>query len=136
MDYDEFRAFDVRVTGDGGLGYKFIDAEDHWVVARVGVSVSREYGGVKDREVPEYLCGLECEHNLSSRQKITVSVEYYPDMEQPGEFRLNAKAEWEVLLDPEWGLNLKLTANERYDSTPEGLQHSDIDYAALFAWKL
>ncbi len=40
------------------------------------------------------------------------------------------------LLDEEANLSLKLSAQDRYDSTPNGLRPNDINYSILLLWKL
>jgi hypothetical protein len=49
--------------------------------------------------------------------------------------RINSKAGWELLLDEEMNLSLKLTVLDRYDSTPNRAEPNDIDYAAMLLWK-
>jgi len=134
LEYDEFKPFDLRLSFDTGLGYDFIRNDVTTLTGRVGGGASKEINGISDDWVPEMLWALDLERKLSERQKMSASVEYLPDVTDFEEYRLNAKASWEVVIDPDWGLSLKLSAINRYDSTPDGAKPNDIDYAALFLW--
>jgi len=50
------------------------------------------------------------------------------------DYRINAKADWEVLLDEEMNLSMKAGVIDRYDSTPEGLEPTDLDYTLTLLW--
>jgi putative salt-induced outer membrane protein YdiY len=134
VDYDEFKAFDVRVSIDTGLGYQFIDTEATSLVGRCGGGWSREIGGPDDRYVPESVFGLDFERQLNKRQKLTATVDYTPDVTDFRDFRLKVKAAWEVLLDADMNLSLKLSVLDRYDSTPHDAEPNDVDYAATLLW--
>jgi putative salt-induced outer membrane protein YdiY len=135
VDYDEFKAFDVRVAIDTGLGYQFIDTEKTSLLGRCGGGWSREVGGPEDDYVPEATFGAEFEHQFSPRQKLTATVDYTPDVGDFRDFRLNTKAGWELLLDAEMNLSLKLSVLDRYDSTPHEAKANDVDYSVTLLWK-
>lgn len=136
LEYDEFKAFDLRVTFDAGMGYQFVKTEKASLIGRYGGGFSHEIGGPDEDFVPEVVFGLDFERRLNKRQKITATAEYMPDATEFGEFRVNSQASWEVLLDADMNLSLKLSARDRYDSTPHGAKANDLDYAALLLWKL
>ena len=135
VDYDEFKAFDLRVTADLGVGYRLIKTERTLLVARAGGGFSHEIGGTDESYVPEAVFGLDFERQLSQRQKLTFSTEYTPDVTDIGDFRLTSRAGWEVLVDQEMNLSLKLSVLDRYDSTPGGAKPNDLDYSAVLLWK-
>jgi len=135
VDYDEFKAFDLRVTADLGLGYQLIKTTTTSLVARAGGGFSHEIGSADKNYVPEAVFGLDFERQLSQRQKLTFSTEYAPDVSDIGDFRLTSRAGWEVLVDQETNLSLKLSVLNRYDSTPGGAKPNDLDYAAVLLWK-
>lgn len=134
VDYDEFKAFDLRVSIDTGLGYQFIDTDATTLVGRCGGGWSREIGGPDDRYVPEAVFGLDFERQLTKRQKLAATVDYMPDVTDFRDFRLKVKAAWEVLLDADMNLSLKLSVLDRYDSTPHDAEPNDVDYAATLLW--
>jgi putative salt-induced outer membrane protein YdiY len=135
VDYDEFQPFDARVAVDMGLGYQFIKHEGTSLAARLGSGFSREIGGPDERYVPEAVFGLDFEHRLNGRQKLTASSEYTPDMTGWGDCRIRTRAGWEMLIDEQMNLSLKLSVIDRYDSTPNGVHPNDLDYSAVLLWK-
>lgn len=135
LDYDEFKTFDMRITTDIGVGRKLIDTKRTEFAGRLGTGFSREIGGPDDVWVPEAVFGLEFKHKLTDRQKIAFSTEYTPDMASFDDFRMKSRASWEVLIDEEMNLSLKLSVLDRYDSTPNGAESNDLDYSAVLLWK-
>jgi len=135
VDYDEFQAFDVRVTTDIGLGYQFIETDRTTFSGRIGSGFSREIGGPDDGYVPEAVFGLDYERKLTDRQKFTMKVDYMPDVTTFNDFRLHTRAGWEMLIDQQMNLSLKLSVLDRYDSTPNGVKPNDLDYTAVLLWK-
>jgi len=135
VDYDEFQAFNVRVAVDTGLGYKLIEAERTTLSGRLGGGFSREIGGPDDNYAPEATFALDFEHRLSDRQKLTATTEYAPRVTAMEDYRLNSQAAWEVVLDRQTNLGLKLSVLNRYDSTPHGRRPNDVDYSATLLWQ-
>lgn len=135
-EYDEFKAFDLRLSLNTGLGFRHVDSEFTKFKSRAGVGVSREYGGPSDDYVPEATFGLDFEHQINERQKFTAIIDYFPDWRDFADYRLVTDVGWEVLLDEAAHLSLKLSVLDRYDSTPNGRKPNDIDYALLLLWKL
>lgn len=136
LEYDEFKAFDLRLATHGGLGYSFVRTAATKLIGRFGSGVSHELGGPDDDYVPEATFGLELTHQISSRQRLTLKTEYLPDWNDFADYRLLSDASWEVLLDEATNLSLKVGAIDRYDSTPEGRRPNDVDYLLLLIWKL
>jgi putative salt-induced outer membrane protein YdiY len=134
VEYDEFQAFDLRVALDTGLGYQFIDTDMTNLIGRFGGGTSREIGGPDDEFLPEAVFGLDFEHKINKRHKLTLTLEYRPDVTDCADYRLNSKAGWEILLDEAMNLSMKITASDRYDSTPHGAKPNDLDYALLMLW--
>jgi hypothetical protein len=135
VEYDEFRAYDFRVASHTGVAYGFFRTSWLSLRGRLGAGASREVGGPNDRWVPEGLLGMDGYMELTSRQRLVGSVDYYPDLGHFGEYRVRARAAYEILVDPDWGLTLRLGAQERYDSNPGPAKRNDIDYFATFLFK-
>jgi putative salt-induced outer membrane protein YdiY len=133
-DYDRFKAYDLRVSLDSGLGYQFIKIDSASLIGRFGGGTTREIGGPDDRFIPELVFGLEGELKISKRQKLTTSVEYRPDVTNFLDYRINGKAAWEVLLDEEKHLSMKVSVLDRYDSNVDGHKPNDLDYAVTLLW--
>ena len=134
--YDEYQAFDLRVNANGGIGYQFVDWEFTSLIGRFGAGTSREFGGPDNRWVPEALFGLEWDHAINERQKLYAKVDYFPDWSDFSSYRLVTDLGWEILVSEPSNLSLKLSVNERYDSTPNGADPSLLNYSALLLWKL
>jgi putative salt-induced outer membrane protein YdiY len=133
-DYDEFRPYDVRVSVDAGVGRKFIDTKQPSFLGRFGAGAAREVGGPDDEYVPELNFGLDYSHKISDRQKLTATVEYMPNVTEFSDCRINSKVGWEVLLDEEPNLKLKVGVRDRYDSTPGDGKPNDVDYSTVLLW--
>ncbi|MBC8355165.1 MAG: DUF481 domain-containing protein [Planctomycetes bacterium] len=136
LEYDEFKAFDLRLALNAGVGYKFIDTETTKLKGRYGAGVSHEIGGPTDDWVAELVYGADFERQLTKRQKLSLTVDYFPEWGNFDNYRMVSDLGWEVLLDEEHNLNLKLSVNDRYDSTPNGRKPNDINYALLLLWKM
>lgn len=134
LEYDEFRNFDLRLTADAGIGYQFIDNDTTNLLARAGFGGSKEFGSPDDDFKPEAVFGAEFSHQISSRQSLEFSVDYYPSVEDLNDFRVNSVLNWVFVLDEANNLSLKLGIIDRYDSTPSGAKYNDIDYSLLLLW--
>lgn len=135
LEYDEFKAFNLRVVLNSGLAYKFIDNDQTALKGRFGAGASREYGGGDEFWKPEALFGFDFRHQLTSRQKFQYTLDYFPNWEDFSDYRLVTDMGWEVVLDETTNLSLKLNVIDRYDSTPNGAKPNDIDYSILLIWK-
>lgn len=133
-EYDQFKAFDYRLSADTGLGYEFIQTEWTMLTGRAGLSASREIGGPDDETNPEVAFGGEFKHKFNEMHSISGKVDYYPNVTDFSDFRLNSQAGWEIALSKAWGLSLKLSVIDRYDSTPQGARPNDLDYSTLMIW--
>lgn len=136
LEYDEFKAFDVRLVLNSGVGYLLLNRDLTTLKARAGAGTSREFNGPDNRWVPEAVMGLEFEHKLTERQKLRATVEYFPTWDNFTDFRLRTDAGWQVLLDEATNMSLKLGLLDRYDSTPNGRRPNDLDYSLLLLWEL
>jgi putative salt-induced outer membrane protein YdiY len=134
--YDEFKDYDLQLALNGGLGYQWIKTETTSLKGRFGAGASREFGGTTDDWVPEAVYGFDYDRQLTKRQKLALKMDYFPEWGNPSNYRMVSNFSWEVLLDEAHNLNLKLSVNDIYDSTPNGRQPNDIIYALLLLWKL
>jgi putative salt-induced outer membrane protein YdiY len=134
-EYDEFKVFEVRQSADTGFGYEFIKNDVTTVLGRAGISASREFGGMDDEVKPELALGGEYKHKFNATHSISGKVDYFPNVTDFGDFRLNSQAAWEIALSSAWGLSLKLSVIDRYDSTPQGARPNDLDYSTLVIWQ-
>jgi len=135
LEWDRFKAFDLRLNLNGGVGYHWIRQDDASLVSRVGAGASREFGAPIDQWTPEAVFGIEAERQVNDRNKLKGKLDYFPAWEDFGDFRLVADAAWEILLDDSENLSLKLAVTDRYDSTPQGAEPNDVYYSLLLLYK-
>lgn len=135
MEWDKFKAFDLRVWGNGGAAYHWVRRDDATLVTRFGAGASKEIGAPVDDWIAEAVFAAEAERQLTSRQKLKGKVEYFPAWEDFSNFRLVSDLAWEILLDESDNLSLKLAATDRYDSTPQGAKKNDLYYSLLLLYK-
>ena len=136
IEYDEFKDWDWRVAGAGGVGYAFIRNDRTTLIGRAGLGLSREIGGTDNTIRPEGLLGLDLSHQLTERQLLTASTTIYPDLDETGEYRAVSNAAWEIMIDPEVNMSLRLGIEDRYDSTPgSGFKKNDFAYFAMLVWE-
>lgn len=139
-EYDEFQAWDSRISGYGGVGYELIRPEDQKadmsLLARAGIGGSQTIGGPNEEFRPEALLGLDYNWQIKDGQKFFVVSEFYPSLDDAGDFRWTTNAGYEIVLDEESNLYLTLGLENRYDSMPgAGAKRNDIDYYVTLGWK-
>lgn len=134
--YDEFQTYDLQTNANTGIGYQFYDEEDIELTSRIGAGASREFGGQDEEVTPEALFGFEYEQRISATQKLSCKVDYYPQFEDFGRYRLVTDASWEIELDKPSNISLMLSASDRYDSTPDGGEPHLLNYSVLLLYKL
>ena len=136
LRYDEFRAFDVRLVLNTGLGYALWDTAASKLNTRFGAGVSREFGGPDDHWIPEAVFGLDYEKQLTKMQKLKATVDYFPSWDNwATDYRVTTDVSWQIVLDEAANLSLKLGVIDQYDSTPNGAKPNDFAYSFLLLWK-
>jgi putative salt-induced outer membrane protein YdiY len=136
IEFDQFQAFDWRLSLSSGLGYDIIKADHTKLTGRFGAGGAREFGSSREEWVAEAVFGADFEHKFSDKQKIVFTSDYYPAWEEFSNYRLVTTGSWELLLDQATNLSLKIGFLDRYDSTSMGRQPNDIDYYVTLLWKL
>ncbi|MEM9646109.1 MAG: DUF481 domain-containing protein, partial [Planctomycetota bacterium] len=135
LEYDEFKAFDLRLNLNAGLGYYWIRNDKTSLVTRFGAGASREFGAPVDEWTPEAVFGIDAEHQLNSRNKLKGKFDYFPAWEDFSDYRTVTDLSWEILLNDTENFSLKLAITDRYDSTPQGALANDLYYSALLLYK-
>ena len=135
MEWDTFKAFDLRLNVNGGLGYHWIRNDRTTLVNRFGAGASKEIGSPDDKWIPEAVFGIDGEHRINKQHKVKGKVDYFPAWDDFSDYRLVTDLAWEILLDDDENLSLKLAATDRYDSTPQGAKPNDLYYSLLLLVK-
>lgn len=128
-DYDEFQPWESRVSGFGGVGYTFVSNPKFEWLGRIGVGLTKEFGGER-RLYPEgMLSSAVTRWHITEAQDLTAEATLYPAFDHLGEYRLETKVEWSVKLDHAHGLRLKLGIQDKYQSRVEdGAKRNDLKY--------
>lgn len=134
--YDQFQAFDLQVSANMGIGYRFVDDDELTFIVRTGAGTSREFGGPDNLWVPESLFGFEYSQQLSAIQRFYGKLDYYPEWDEVGEYRYLADVGWEIEISRPSNLSLKISATDRFDSTPNGADAHLVNYSVLLLLKL
>ncbi|MFZ4574030.1 MAG: DUF481 domain-containing protein [Phycisphaerales bacterium] len=127
-EYDQFADWDWRITTTAGLGYAVVKTEHAEVVLRAGPGLSREFGGEDDTIAPIAVVGADFNWKLSPQSSLAASFDVLPDLAKPSDFRTISKAGYEVLLDHETNLLLKVGGSHRHDSDPGGAEPNDFEF--------
>jgi hypothetical protein len=137
VEYDEFQSFNVLDTSDAGVGYRAIKNDNTTLIGRFGAGFSHEYGGPESGlYIPEVVFGIQLEQQISKKQKFVGVVEYAADVGDFRRYRLRTQAAWDITLDQEKNLNLRVGVLDLYNSMPDGAKPNDLDYALMLMWKL
>jgi len=135
-EYDEFKDWNWRLSSFAGPSYAFIRTDETLFRGRVGLGAAYEIGGSNEELRPEALLGLDWEHKLNDRCKLVANVDYLPSLSDFPEFRLNARASCDVILDVETKMSLRVGLDNRYDSDPgPDTRENDIEYFVLLGWE-
>jgi putative salt-induced outer membrane protein YdiY len=134
--YDKFATFDLQTNANLGIGYRFVHTPELDVMTRVGAGAEREFGGDDNDWVPESLVGFEYRQRVTKTQKFYGKVECFPEWDQVGEYRVVTDLGWEIELVQPSNVSLKLSASDRYDSTPDGVNPHLLNYSVLLLLKL
>lgn len=135
VDYDKFKDWDVRAAAFLGVGYAFIQTDRTELVGRLGAGLMREFGGDDDSITPEALIGADFQHQVTERQRVTMTADVFPALDDLGDYRWVATAAYEILVDPAVNMSLRIGAESRYDSTPGvDVKRHDLDYFAVLVW--
>ena len=135
IEYDQFKAFDLRLNFNAGVGYQWVQNDDTTFITRFGAGASQEIGAPIDDWIAEAVFGAEFEQQINRYNKIKAKLDYFPAWEDFSDFRAVTDLAWEILLDDEDNMSLRLAATDRYDSTPQGAQPNDLYYSFLLLFK-
>lgn len=134
--YDEFRPFDLELTLNSGVGYRFVDNDVVLLKGRFGSGAMRQWNGPDERWRPEAMLGVDFEYTISERQKFHITSEYFPEWGDLEVYRIRTDAGYEVLVSEATNMSLKLGIIDRYDSNAGGTKPNALDYSVLLLWKL
>ncbi len=137
IEYDQLRAYRFLIGVYGGVGRVLIDDEQvNWRV-RAGAGAVRQIGrnGTASRWTPEALFGTDFTWRLDDRQSFIGTLDYYPRLDDWRQFRVRARAAYQIILDKGTGTTLRLGVQDRYDSSAGGnAKRNDLNYYACLGF--
>jgi len=132
--YDQFQAWEHRISGFGGLGYTLLDNEKIEVVSRGGLGATYEFGDVNEFTPEALFSGAVIRWHINDIHTLAAETTVFPNLEDLGEYRWTNSAEWLIRLDDANGLRLKFGIEHEYESDPaEGDEATDIRYYGALA---
>ena len=136
-DWDDFEDWDSRISASGGSGYLFADRPDLRIAGRLGLGLSQTFGGEKDELDPEGIVGFDSNWQVSDRQSLELANTLYLQLDEFGELRNLTSLAWLIKLDQFNDLDLKLGADNEYESDSTGESRSnDFRYNLSLTWEL
>jgi putative salt-induced outer membrane protein YdiY len=134
-EYDEFQAWDHRVSASGGVGYELVNNDKHTLIGRLGLGGSQTVGDDTEEFRPEAVAGLDYAYQIKENQRFVAGTEILLDVSDTDFWRTNSFARYEAVIDPTNGMNFKTGITHRYDSEPGGdVEKSDFEYFATLGW--
>jgi hypothetical protein len=139
VEYNQFRAYDFRVGAYAGLSYRLVFTPTTLLKTRVGAGAawqtSTQTGGPPDQWVPEAILGMDFNRKLTDRQGLVSSIDVYPNLSQIGQYRVRSRVGYEIVLDPDHGMVLRLGVQDWYDTNPGPAKRNDVNYFATLLFK-
>lgn len=126
--YDQFQSFDYRLTLDGGVAYQLQKNDTIESQVRMGSGVVRQFGSPDESWIPQGSLGGDWKYKINERNSLTLGYDYFPAWTDFGNFRLNTRGAWEIMVEPRWQLGLRIGFLDRYQSQAFGAKNNDLDY--------
>ncbi len=134
-EYDQLQSWEHRVSAFGGIGYTFVQQEKWDLRGRAGIGGNYRFEGEERGFTPEAMLGLETEYRFTDKHKIIGYTNFFPALESPFQFRNVTGAAWQMEIDRDLGLSLKLGVENEYESeVAPGEKHNDFKYYAGLLW--
>jgi putative salt-induced outer membrane protein YdiY len=130
-EFDEFQDWDWRTSAVLGPSYQLIKNDRTSLRLRAGAGVAREFGGGRNNLIPEALAGFDLQHALTDRQRLFLSTELLPSLDNLGDYRASNKLGYEMDITEDSKATIRLGIDHRYDSNaPSDRDSNDIDFFA------
>jgi putative salt-induced outer membrane protein YdiY len=130
--YDEFQAWEQRAGLYAGPAYRLFEGEPLELKIRAGAGAS--YETADSTWTPELLFGDDLVWKIDDRSKLTQGLDFYPDLQNIGEYRLAFRLDYEIALSPKGDLKGTAGVRDEYDSyvEPGGDNSNDLKiYAGI-----
>ena len=128
-DFDEFEAWEHRVTTGLGPGYRIVPEGDFQLDLRTGPFITYEFGDEDDAR-PEYAVGFFARWKPNEHHSVSARNVYFQTIDH-AEFRNVSAFEWKIGIAFAQSLSLKLGIHNEYDSSSEDSKNDLKYYSAL-----
>ena len=116
-DYDQFEAFDHRVSLGAGPGVDLVDRPKLALRGRSGLFLTRTFGSPgRDRIDPEASFGAELEWRPNERNDFELANTVRFSLREPGDLRNLTRVSWKTRISEEAGLSFKLGLENEWES--------------------
>ena len=123
--YDEFQAWEQRAGAYAGPGYRIFEGDPLALKVRLGAGASYEFPD--SAWTPEILIADELVWKIDERSVLKQGFEFYPDIDNFGEYRFIARLDYEIALSPKGDLKGTAGVRDEYDSYVEADQGTSND---------
>lgn len=134
LELAEFLDYDARLRGGGGMVYRFLDNDETLFSTRLGLGAARQFNSSNEDIDPEAIIALAFSHRFNERQRIELSADYFPDLRDTENYRADFRAGWEIGLNDENNMKLRLSLEDRYNSRAS-MDKNNIDYFAELVYE-
>jgi hypothetical protein len=135
VEYDEFCKVYLRLASHSGFTFTALQDGTQLLKLRAGAGGDNESGGESPAWILEGQAGLDYEYTLTARTKFLLAADYYPDVQNFSNYRLRGRAAFDMLLDPQNNIYLRIGLFDRYDSRPYGSKRNDLDYYLMLSFR-
>lgn len=123
--YDEFQAWEQRAGAYAGPGYRIFEGDPLALKVRLGAGASYEFPD--SAWTPEILIADELVWKIDERSALKQGFEFYPDIDNFGEYRFIIRLDYEIALSPKGDLKGTAGVRDEYDSYVEADQGTSND---------
>ncbi len=127
-ELNRFREYNVLANTLGGVGYEFLNTPDTLLIGRLSAGVGYQDAGRSEGVRPRARAAVEFRHTLTKGVAFTSSGEITPELDELGEFRSRVAGAFDIALNEDKTLRLRVGAEDRFDSDPGRREPHDIDY--------
>ncbi len=133
--HDEIGGIDYRAIIGAGGGFYASDNDEDKLGIEAGLAyVAEEFESGENDDGLALRLAARHDHTFSETAKCWASVEYLPNMDDFGDYLLNAEIGTETVLNST--LSLRVVAQDRYDNEPpDGLEDNDLAVIAALVYK-
>lgn len=119
-------AWEERLSGWGGLGYRFFREAPFVLTGKVGAGATREFGGINETRAELYV-ELAGKWDITEFQSLEASCWVAPEFEDFSDYLLLSRLEWSVKIDPTLGMSFLGGLRYQYQSNvPAGDNPDDL----------